>query len=108
MVLLQERDQFLADVTAQVPGLRTSGCAHQSAQFDGALRQVCDLQTAHFSIPHTRRLQNAVQFFAYLFYRNRVVRVEKYSSQQIAGLPGPVLKRLLDEVRERQNQAAQV
>lgn len=50
-LLLQEQNQFLANVAAQVPGSGRVGSAHQGAKFHGAVGGIGDLQAPDFPIP---------------------------------------------------------
>nr|WP_279304826.1 methyl-accepting chemotaxis protein [Salinibacter ruber] len=108
MVLADVGHEPLADLAAQAPqrGRVLGACG--GPQRDGALGGVGHLQPHHVPVPVLRRLHDAPELVAQLLHRHRVVEVQKDRPDEVRRGAGPILKGLLQKVRNGEDDAPPV
>ena len=108
MLLLEEQNQLLADLAAELDQIAAVGSAHQHADFHGAFTEIGDLHREHLLVPQRRGFDHLLRLGAQRFDRRLVVEIHHDEAEQVHALARPVLERLLDEIAERQHQPPQI
>jgi len=72
------------------------------------LGEIRDLEAAHFAIPLWRPVNDGFELLAQFSDGNGVVNIEESGAENVGGRTSPVRKGVLDEVTERDNEAAKV
>src|SRR6185312_4905836 len=81
---------------------------HQRANLHGELFKLRDLKHADLARPERRGLEDAAQFIAQGLHRDTVIGVDVAMREQVGALIGPVLERMVKEIRKRQYQPAEI
>src|SRR5688572_24433313 len=92
VLLLNERDQLLADLAAKIPGARCISRTRQYPDFQRVLLRISNLEGIDLPIPVPRCLQETGELGAQRVERHGVVDVEKHGADNICRGTGPVLK----------------
>ncbi len=108
IILLQEGDKALADQATEIECRGGVVGAHDGAKLHGAFGEIGDLQGGSAAVPELGVLENAVKFFTDGRDWERVIHVEEDGADDFGGGAGPVLKRALDEVSERNDESAEI
>src|SRR3546814_5222515 len=93
----------LAHVAAQVEGQARIAGAEQGAQFQRFGAMLRHLQDRHTLVPARFRCGAFLHLFPDTSDIRARIYVEEPRPQQIAGLPGPVLERLFDDIRSEEH-----
>jgi hypothetical protein len=99
---------FFTHFAAQVPGRRCVVGAHERAQFDRRVLAVAYLEADDLAVPKFGLGDDLGEFLADDVDGRSVIEIEKYAADKLAAGSGPVLKRFLDEVAERNDHPPQI
>ena len=108
VVLLDPSCHFFAHITTEIEALARAWGTHEATEFHGAFGEIRDLEAAYFAIPLRRRMNDGFELLAQCIDGNGVVDVEESGAEDVGGRARPVRKGILDEVTERDNEAAKV
>ena len=103
IILLQKGDEILADFAAQVPRLRGIGRGGQDAQLHRLFCRIAHLQIPKALVPKRIVFDDRLERPAAFLHRKSVIHPHKNRTEQPGCAARPVLKRLLDEITQRQN-----
>src|SRR4029077_2120080 len=83
VVLLDVGGHLLTDNAAKVEVFAGVTRTHKATQLHGALREIRHLQPANLPVPQRCGLCDAPELLPEVFYRNRVIDVQKCGSENI-------------------------
>jgi hypothetical protein len=101
-------DQAFAHFAPEIPELSGINAAHERAHFNRALLGVSDLKSANPFVPFWVILDQTLQFFPEFAHRNLIIQIENDRAEQFRRNTAPILKRLLNEIGDRQNHPPEI